>query len=130
MSQVELYNEEVRDLLSADDDNRKLKIFDDPKAKGCVIQGVEEVLVNNARDVIQIMQQGSNKRRVAATAMNPNSSRSHCVFCVTVHITPKGEDVLKVAATKKKKKQRTKSFSFTLGKKKNKKNLDWQAQPG
>ena len=73
VSQVELYNEELKDLLSPDDDLRKLKIFDDPMHKGCVIQNVEEVLVTNAADVIRIMQTGSIKRRIAVTQLNHNS---------------------------------------------------------
>ena len=99
VSQVELYNEELKDLLSPEDDNRKLRIFDDPQHKGCVIQNVEEVLVSNATDVIRIMQTGSNRRRNAVTQLNPNSSRSHCVSTITVHIkesTPEGEELMKV----------------------------------
>ena len=87
VSQVELYSEELKDLLSADDDNRKLKIFDDPQHKGCVIQNVEEVLVSSATDVIRIMQTGSMRRRIGATILNPNS-RYVCVcvcVCVCVH---------------------------------------------
>ena len=73
VSQVELYNEELKDLLSPDDDPRKLRIFEDAQHKGCVIQNVEEVLVTNAADVIRIMQTGANKRRSAATQLNQNS---------------------------------------------------------
>jgi len=73
VSQVELYNEELKDLLSPDDDLRKLRIFEDAQHKGCVIQNVEEVLVTNAADVIRIMQTGANKRRSAATQLNQNS---------------------------------------------------------
>lgn len=63
------------------------------------MHGVVEDLVKNASDVIKVMQKGTSKRRVAATALNPNSSRSHSVFSITVHIkesTPEGEDLLKV----------------------------------
>jgi len=98
VSQVELYNEELKDLLSSEDDFQKLRIFDDQKT-GCVIHGVVEDLVKNAGDVIKVMQKGTSKRRVAATLLNQNSSRSHSVFSVTVHVkepTPEGEDLLKV----------------------------------
>lgn len=41
ISFTELYNEEIKDLLSPDSDNRKLKLFDDINRKGSiVIQGV------------------------------------------------------------------------------------------
>ncbi|KAJ3089082.1 kinesin motor protein cin8 [Quaeritorhiza haematococci] len=112
VSFIELYNEELRDLLSSEDDFRKLRIFEDLSRKGSVlIQGLEEILVKNATDVIAILQQGSNKRQIATTKMNEHSrfvdekhsmdfaSRSHCIFSITVHIkeaTPDGEDLLKV----------------------------------
>ncbi|KNC98496.1 uncharacterized protein SPPG_06193 [Spizellomyces punctatus DAOM BR117] len=100
VSFIELYNEELKDLLSSEEDFRKLRIFEDYNKKGSVvIQGVEETLVKNAADVIAVLQRGSNKRQIAATKMNEVSSRSHCIFCITVHIketTPEGEELVKV----------------------------------
>ena len=107
---IELYNEELKDLLSADDDFRKLRVFEDLSRKGSiVIQGLEEILVKSAEDVMAILQKGSNKKQIAATKLNEvsrsviqkliNSSRSHSIFSVTVHIkesTPEGEELLKV----------------------------------
>ncbi|TPX40808.1 hypothetical protein SeMB42_g05867 [Synchytrium endobioticum] len=98
VSFIELYNEELKDLLSVDD--VKLRIFEDLAKKGSVvIQGLEELLVKNAEDVIAILQRGSIKRQTASTKMNEVSSRSHCIFSITVHIketTPDGEELLKV----------------------------------
>lgn len=74
VSYVELYNEELKDLLSSDDDSKKLRIFDDANRKGSVlINGLEEVLVKNAHDVLSILLKGSNKRQTAATKMNEMS---------------------------------------------------------
>ncbi|EGF79223.1 hypothetical protein BATDEDRAFT_12340, partial [Batrachochytrium dendrobatidis JAM81] len=98
VSFIELYNEEINDLLSPEDDNRKLKIFDDRKGS-TLIQGLEEILVKNAADVISILQTGSNRRQKAATKLNHVSSRSHGIFSITVHTkecTPDGEELLKV----------------------------------
>ncbi|KAJ3161688.1 kinesin motor protein cin8 [Geranomyces michiganensis] len=100
VSFTELYNEELKDLLSSDEDLRKLRIFDDYQRKGSiVIQNLEEILVKSAADVIAVLQRGSMKRQSAATKMNEVSSRSHSIFCITVHIkeaTPEGEELLKV----------------------------------
>lgn len=107
VSFLELYNEELKDLLSAGGIDRKLKMFEDVSRKGSiVIQGVEEILVNNADDVINILQRGissskagSMKRQIASTKMNDTSSRSHGIFTITVHIkeaTSDGEELLKV----------------------------------
>lgn len=91
---IELYNEELRDLLSLDD-HVKLKIFEDGQKKGhsaTVVQGMEESHVKNARAGIKLLQDGSHKRQVAATKCNDLSSRSHTVFTVTVYIKRTAED--------------------------------------
>lgn len=94
---IELYNEELRDLLAADD-NIKLKIFDETSKNGrtaTLVQGMEESHIKNASKGIQLLREGSHKRQVAATKCNDLSSRSHTVFTVTVYMkrtTNTGED--------------------------------------
>ncbi|CAB4391173.1 unnamed protein product [Rhizophagus irregularis] len=98
VSYIELYNEDLKDLLSSVDDPRKLKIQDEGTKKG-ILTGHEEVLVKNANDGIRVLKQGSIKRHASQTNYNKNSSRSHSVFSITVHIKetmPDGEDLLKV----------------------------------
>lgn len=96
---IELYNEELRDLLSADEGG-KLKIYDDNSRKGhatTVVQGMEERHIMNAAEGIKRLQEGSVRRQVAATKCNDLSSRSHTVFTITVHIKrtlENGEDYL------------------------------------
>ncbi|KAN0063979.1 Kinesin-related motor protein [Thecaphora frezii] len=118
---IELYNEELRDLLSADPptpltpqmtgnsvnggnggkDQQQggLRMFDDAKGRGVVIQGLEEIAMTDAEHGLNLLRRGSQKRQIAATKCNENSSRSHSVFTMTVHIKDtgsKGEDVLKI----------------------------------
>ncbi len=84
---IELYNEELRDLLSSDD-SAKLKIYDDTSRKGhstTVVQGMEERYILNAGDGLKWLREGSVKRQVAATKCNDLSSRSHTVFTITVY---------------------------------------------
>lgn len=84
---IELYNEELRDLLTPDE-NAKLKIFDDVSKKGhasTIVQGIEERNIRNAAEGIQRLQEGSLRRQVAATKCNDLSSRSHTVFNITVY---------------------------------------------
>ncbi|KXX83167.1 Kinesin-like protein bimC [Madurella mycetomatis] len=96
---IELYNEELRDLLACDE-NTKLKIYDDTSRKGhstTVVQGMEERYIMNAADGLRWLQEGSVKRQVAATKCNDLSSRSHTVFTITVYTkqkTENGEDLL------------------------------------
>ena len=86
---IELYNEELRDLLSVDETAR-LKIYEDAqkKAHGATtfVQGMEEAHIKNASAGIKLLQAGSHKRQVAATKCNDLSSRGHTVFTVTVYI--------------------------------------------
>jgi len=97
VSFLELYNEEIFDLLSASDDHPKLRLYDDGVRKGSVvIQGLEEVRVHDKQEVYRILERGSERRRTAETKMNANSSRSHTVFTVTVYInqhSPEGDDM-------------------------------------
>ncbi|KAG9286765.1 hypothetical protein G9A89_012315 [Geosiphon pyriformis] len=99
LSFIELYNEQPRDLLSGENSSDQIKIYDDSKKGGVVIQNLEEVLLRDAMHGIHSLQQGSEKRRKAVTNYNARSSRSHCVFTITTHIketTTAGEELLKV----------------------------------
>ncbi|XP_043992901.1 kinesin-like protein KIF11 isoform X2 [Gambusia affinis] len=101
VSLLEIYNEELFDLLSPTEDvNERLQLFDDPRNKrGVVVKGLEEVVVHNKDEVYQILERGAAKRRTASTLMNAYSSRSHSVFSVTIHmkeITLDGEELVKI----------------------------------
>lgn len=59
ISYLELYNEELCDLLSSDDSSR-IRIFDDSTRKGSVIvQGLEEVPVQSKNDVYKLLAKGN-----------------------------------------------------------------------
>ncbi|TGJ82425.1 hypothetical protein E0Z10_g6343 [Xylaria hypoxylon] len=91
---IELYNEELRDLMSVEE-SAKLKIFDDASRKGhasTIVQGMEEAHIRNATEGIKLLQEGSLKRQVAATKCNDLSSRSHTVFTITACVKRAGED--------------------------------------
>ena len=101
VSFLELYNEELYDLLSPLDDTTKLKIFEDTTKKGSVIVGgLEEITVQTKAEIYEILKKGSAKRQTAATLLNACSSRSHTIFSVTVHIKENnaidGEDLVKI----------------------------------
>ncbi|KAI8152240.1 Kinesin-like protein bimC [Colletotrichum sp. SAR 10_70] len=92
---IELYNEELRDLISVEEDRHKLKIYDDTSRRGhatTVVQGMEERHIKTASEGIKVLQGGSLRREVAATNCNDLSSRSHTVFTITAYVRKKGED--------------------------------------
>ena len=61
--------------------------------------GLEEIIVKSSADIYTLLDRGSAKRRTAETLLNKQSSRSHSVFCITVHMretAPDGEEVIKI----------------------------------
>lgn len=100
VSHLELYNEQLSDLLSPNDvaQNDTLRMYEDP-AKGTFVQGLEDIVVTNEQEIFAVLDKSAAKRRTAETLMNKYSSRSHSVFSITIHIkqsTPEGADLLKV----------------------------------
>eukprot|EP01029_Cantina_marsupialis_P022524 TRINITY_DN549_c2_g1_i5.p1 TRINITY_DN549_c2_g1~~TRINITY_DN549_c2_g1_i5.p1 ORF type:complete len:917 (-),score=156.06 TRINITY_DN549_c2_g1_i5:1936-4686(-) len=97
VSYLEVYNEQLDDLLSKAESPR-LRIVEDSK-KGVLCHNLEEILVHNPKEIFDILEGAVQKRRTAETLMNKNSSRSHCIFSLTIHMketTEEGEDLLKV----------------------------------
>lgn len=87
VSFLEIYNEELIDLLSLPGDNTKLKLYDDAAKKGSVIvSGLEERTVKSKNEIYKILEKGAAKRQTASTLMNAQSSRSHTIFSITVHV--------------------------------------------
>lgn len=77
--------------------SERLKIVEDKKL-GIKVQNLEEIPVRNADEVFTFVSKGIAKRATAETACNAQSSRSHCVFTLTIHMreTVDGEDVIKI----------------------------------
>jgi kinesin family protein 11 len=86
---VELYNEELRDLLD-DDESKKVRIFDDASKRGVTLNGLSDCYITSAMSGLKVLQQGLQKRQVAATRINDLSSRSHSIFCINVSIDRDG----------------------------------------
>ncbi len=79
ISIVELYRENIWDLLSNEKERMNLKIKED-KSKGIFIQGVTESYVQSEQEILDAIRSGHYNRTWAATNMNEHSSRSHLVF--------------------------------------------------
>ncbi|KAK2424881.1 kinesin protein KIN-5D [Trifolium repens] len=102
---LELYNEEITDLLApeettkfVDEKSKKpIALMEDGKG-GVLVRGLEEEIVCTATEIYKILEKGSAKRRTAETLLNKQSSRSHSIFSITIHIkecTPEGEEMIK-----------------------------------
>jgi hypothetical protein len=81
VSFLEVYNENIRDLLS--DQVEYLDLREDP-IKGPIVAGVTEVEAHSGEEVMELLHQGNARRSQAATAANEVSSRSHAVLQVVV----------------------------------------------
>ncbi|CAD8104180.1 unnamed protein product [Paramecium sonneborni] len=93
---LEIYNEEIRDLLGKDHKAR----LDLKESQGSVtVKDLTMVTVKTAQDMDKYMTIGQNNRSVGATAMNAQSSRSHCIFTVYVEsqiVNDKGNEFIRV----------------------------------
>ncbi|KAJ6720892.1 KINESIN-LIKE PROTEIN KIN-12C ISOFORM X1 [Salix viminalis] len=77
---LEIYNEQITDLLEPSSTNLQLR---EDLNKGVYVENLTEYNVRTVNDVITLLQQGAANRKMAATYMNSESSRSHSVFtCV------------------------------------------------
>ncbi|KAJ1379844.1 P-loop containing nucleoside triphosphate hydrolase [Sesbania bispinosa] len=103
---LELYNEEITDLLAPEEiskvaleekQKKQLPLMEDGKG-GVLVRGLEEEIVTSANEIFTLLERGSAKRRTAETLLNKQSSRSHSLFSITIHIkeaTPEGEELIK-----------------------------------
>ncbi|KAJ6390441.1 hypothetical protein OIU77_024620 [Salix suchowensis] len=80
---IEIYNEQVRDLLVTDGSNKRLEIRNSSQT-GLNVPDANIIPVSSTCDVIDLMYLGQRNRAVGATALNDRSSRSHS--CLTVHV--------------------------------------------
>ncbi|XP_028124893.1 kinesin-like protein KIN-14J [Camellia sinensis] len=81
---VEIYNEQVRDLLSSDTSQKRLGIWNTALPNGFAVPDASIHPVKSTADVLDLMNIGLMNRAVGATALNERSSRSHSI--VTVHV--------------------------------------------
>ncbi|KAI7896563.1 P-loop containing nucleoside triphosphate hydrolase protein, partial [Mucor mucedo] len=85
VSFVEIYNEELIDLLNSAHPSEKPPVTIREDTKGHIYwTGVKEMVVNNTNDVLCFLQQGTENRATGSTDMNDVSSRSHAIFSVTL----------------------------------------------
>ncbi|XP_057954477.1 kinesin-like protein KIN-14C isoform X2 [Malania oleifera] len=91
---IEIYNEQVRDLLSNDINQKKLGIMTTSQPNGLAVPDASMLPVKSTSDVLELIDVGQRNRAIGATALNERSSRSHSV--VTIHV--RGTD-LKSGAT-------------------------------
>ncbi|KAI5096917.1 kinesin family member 4 [Silurus meridionalis] len=83
VSYLEIYNEEILDLLCTSKDKPVISIREDPK-EGIKIVGLTEKEVFAAQEMVGCLEIGNSARTVGSTAMNAASSRSHAIFTISL----------------------------------------------
>jgi hypothetical protein len=81
ISFLELYNEEIIDILSGSGVQVAIR---EEKDGRIIWSGVREVKVKTLADVMALLQDGSTRRKTGETGMNATSSRSHAIFSLTM----------------------------------------------
>ncbi|XP_042781836.1 kinesin-like protein KIF28P [Panthera leo] len=80
-SMLEIYNEQIRDLLSRTKQPGGLKVREDQHL-GFYVDGLKSVPCGNYAQIERLMEQGTKIRTTASTNMNASSSRSHMVITI------------------------------------------------
>uniref|UniRef100_A0A1A8FJL4 Kinesin-like protein n=4 Tax=Nothobranchius korthausae TaxID=1143690 RepID=A0A1A8FJL4_9TELE len=87
---LEIYQEEIRDLLSKDQ-SRRLELRERPDV-GVYVKDLSSFVTKCVREIENVMNVGNQNRSVGATNMNEHSSRSHAIFVITVECSELGVD--------------------------------------
>jgi len=82
-SYLEIYQEEIRDLLSKDHLTKRLELRERPDC-GVYVKDLSPFVCKGRAEIDHVMTVGNANRTVGATNMNEHSSRSHAIFIVTV----------------------------------------------
>ncbi|XP_040919746.1 kinesin-like protein KIF3B [Toxotes jaculatrix] len=89
-SYLEIYQEEIRDLLSKDQ-SRRLELRERPDT-GVYVKDLSSFVTKSVWEIEHVMNVGNQNRSVGATNMNEHSSRSHAIFVITVECSELGVD--------------------------------------
>lgn len=115
-SYIELYMEDIKDLLRKDGTKKKLMlrgqvscfVFDNifhigdiyvsyfQEYTGFYIPDMTSVVCRSAQDMCKVMRAGNKHRTIGRTDMNEHSSRSHAIFLITIEMAHKGTESIRL----------------------------------
>lgn len=99
VSYMEIYNEQMFDLLDNVGQSDHLQIIDD-HVGGVKVKGLTMVGVSDEQDVLNHFFNGENNRAVAQHSLNDESSRSHAIFTVHLEARSKIESAERITISK------------------------------
>lgn len=86
---MEIYNEEIRDLLKYDP-NSKLELKEG-KEQSVYVKGLSLETAGSVADLKKWMESGGRHRTTKETMMNERSSRSHAIFTIYIEVSEEVE---------------------------------------
>ncbi|NXL63487.1 KIF3B protein, partial [Chordeiles acutipennis] len=89
-SYLEIYQEEIRDLLLKDQ-SKRLELKERPDT-GVYVKDLSSFVTKSVKEIEHVMNVGNQNRSVGATNMNEHSSRSHAIFVITIECSELGLD--------------------------------------
>lgn len=89
---VEIYQEQIKDLLDIRKDNLLIR---QDKYKGIYIQDQTEVSVGSPEEIFNLIVTGNKNRAIGQTNMNDQSSRSHMIMMIEINQTNTKENSAK-----------------------------------
>eukprot|EP00980_Cylindrotheca_fusiformis_P017970 scaffold5707_cov112-Cylindrotheca_fusiformis.AAC.9 len=92
MRYLEVYNEDIRDLLTENPTNQDIQIRETMGGE-VFVQGLRKVHVTNALQVGELINEANGRRVVAPTSINELSSRSHAICIISIKGTTTNEKV-------------------------------------
>ena len=87
ISYMEIYNENVNDLL--DPSKKNLKIREDRSKGEVVVDGLSKFEVTSVSEIMQYIKKGNDIKIIAEHKMSDQSSRSHTVYKIEVMVMEK-----------------------------------------
>lgn len=92
VSYLEIYMEEIRDLLKPANKHLELR----ERENGIYVPNLHSVMCKSVDDMLNIMNQGNKNRTTGFTNMNEHSSRSHAVFLIKIEMCEMDSTAIKV----------------------------------
>lgn len=89
-SYLEIYQEEIRDLLHPDQSLR-FELKERPDT-GVFVKDITTTICKSAAEIQHLMNTGNQNRTIGATNMNEHSSRSHAIFMITIEMGTIGDN--------------------------------------
>jgi kinesin family protein 6/9 len=104
ISYLEIYNNDGYDLLSEEHSNQYKELTDLPRVVpmerstgDLVLSGLSSHRVGKEEDALNLLFIGDTNRAVCETPMNDASTRSHCIFIITIESRKLDSDVKSVS---------------------------------